>query len=254
MITGGSGAIGAAIAQALGSAGFDLILAAREATRLQKSVQDLEAAGVSTRVLVERMDVTDSQQVSDTLRKLAQEVSVIDVLVNGAGVSGGGITAEVDDALWHNVIDTNLNGTFYVSRDALRLGLIPKGGSIINIASTGGKQGVLHGAPYSASKHAVVGFTKSLGLELARNGSQITVNAVCPGFVESDMAQRVREHYSLLWQVDTPEVKRRIEARVPLGRYIDPQEVAAMVVYLASPGARGVTAQALNVCGGLGNY
>lgn len=100
----------------------------------------------------------------------------------------------------------------------------------------------------------MVGFTKALGLELARNGSGITVNAVCPGFVETDMAERVRQHYAKIWNVDTDEARRRVEERVPIGRYIDPDEVAAMVSYVASPAAAGVTAQALNVCGGLGNY
>ncbi|MCE1754915.1 SDR family oxidoreductase, partial [Enterobacter hormaechei] len=94
----------------------------------------------------------------------------------------------------------------------------------------------------------------SLGLELARNGSGVTVNAVCPGFVESEMAERVREHYAKIWGTDIAEAKRRVEERVPIGRYVEPNEVAEMVAYLASPLAGAVTAQALNVCGGLGNY
>ena len=175
---------------------------------------------------------------------LQQSNLTLSVLVNAAGVSGGGITAEVDDQLWLNVINTNLNGTFFVTREVLRLGLIRKGGRIINIASTGGKQGVVHGAPYCASKHGMIGFTKALGLELARNGSGITVNAVCPGFVETEMAERVRAHYARLWGVDEVETRRRIEERVPIGRYIEPDEVSAMVAYLASPQAAGVTAGA----------
>jgi ketoreductase len=178
----------------------------------------------------------------------------ISVLVNAAGISGGGITAEVSDELWLSVISINLNGTFFVTREALRLDLMRQGGRIINIASTGGKQGVLHGSPYCASKHGMVGFTRALGLELARNGSGITVNAVCPGFVETEMAERVRDHYARLWGTDAAETRRRIEERVPIGRYIAADEVSAMVAYVASPLAAGVTAQALNVCGGLGKY
>lgn len=125
-------------------------------------------------------------------------------------------------------------------------------GRIISIASTGGKQGVVHAAPYSASKHGVVGFTKALGLELARTG--ITVNAVCPGFVETPMAERVRTHYANIWGVTEEETHDRISQRVPLGRYVEVREVAAMVEYLVGDDAAAVTAQALNVCGGLGNY
>ncbi|MEU5668669.1 SDR family oxidoreductase, partial [Streptomyces longwoodensis] len=125
-------------------------------------------------------------------------------------------------------------------------------GRIINIASTAGKQGVLLGAPYSASKHAVVGFTKALGRELAPSG--VTVNAVCPGYVETPMAQRVRQGYAAAWDTGEEDVRSRFEAKIPLGRYSTPAEVASLVVYLASESAASITAQALNVCGGLGNY
>jgi len=125
-------------------------------------------------------------------------------------------------------------------------------GRVINIASTGGKQGVVLGAPYSASKHGVVGFTKALGLELAKTG--ITVNAVCPGYVETPMAHRVREIYAGIWDISEDEVLAKFNTKIPMGRYVDPEEVAAMVGYLASDEAAVVTAQAMNVCGGLGNY
>lgn len=174
--------------------------------------------------------------------------------MNCAGRSGGGVTKSLTDELWLDVINTNLNSVFFVTRAALKSGTLASGGSIINVASTGGKQGVSHGAPYSASKHGVVGFTKALGLELAWDKADITVNAVCPGFVETEMAAKVRGNYAKLWNVTPDAAKQRIEARVPIGRHIEPDEVAAMVSYLASDKARGVTAQAMNVCGGLGNY
>lgn len=254
LITGASGGIGLAIAEHLLKDGFDLILVARSESRLKGTADLLRKAHPSALIDTMVCDVAKPDDVSAMFQQLNERSIRVRVLVNGAGISGGGITSQVSDQLWQDVINTNLSGMFYVTRDALRLGVIPERGRIINIASTGGKQGVLHGAPYSASKHGMVGFSKSLGLELARNGSGITVNAVCPGFVETDMAERVRQHYARLWGTDASEARRRVEDRVPLGRYIEPFEVAAMVSYLASPAAAGVTAQAMNVCGGLGNY
>lgn len=254
LITGASGGIGTSISKTLSKAGHDLILIGRNEERLWQLKSDLANNQPRTVIETYSCDVSQSAQVTALMKGLQQRDLKLSVLVNAAGVSGGGITAEVDDQLWLNVINTNLNGTFFVTREALRLGLIENGGRIINIASTGGKQGVIHGAPYCASKHGMIGFTKALGLELARNGSGITVNAVCPGFVETEMAERVRAHYARIWGVDENEARRRIEERVPIGRYIDPDEVSAMVAYVASPLAAGVTAQALNVCGGLGNY
>ena len=254
LVTGSTGGIGQAIAQALCELDYDLLLVARSTDRLENQAVELRR-GFPSRLLRETAcDVSNPSAVRGLFEGLKSDGARISVLVNAAGISGGGITAKISDELWQNVINTNLNGVFYVTRELLRLNLMPSDGRIINIASTGGKQGVIHGAPYCASKHGLVGFTKALGLELARSGSGITVNAVCPGFVETEMAQRVREHYAKIWETDEAETRRRIVERVPIGRYIEPKEVAAMVAYLVSSHASGVTAQALNVCGGLGNY
>ncbi|UFH50194.1 SDR family oxidoreductase [Pseudomonas sp. KNUC1026] len=254
LITGGASGIGLAIAHALAAQGHDLILAGRSQPRLETARAELAERHPARSVEVFSCDVSEPEQVRELFGWVDTHGWTLQVLVNGAGISGGGITAQVTDELWQAVIATNLNGAFYVTREALQRDRVAAGGRIINIASTGGKQGVLHGAPYSASKHGLVGFSKSLGLELARNGSGITVNAVCPGFVESDMAARVRQHYAALWGTDEAETRQRVEQRIPTGRYVNPEEVAGMVVYLASPLAGSVTAQALNVCGGLGNY
>jgi ketoreductase len=254
LLTGASGSIGLAIAHKLASEGFDLVLLGRSEERLRLATEELIKCNPDLHADSFICDVRESAEVRAAMTGVKERYSTIDVLVNCAGVPGGGFTAEITDQLWSDVLRTNLDGTFYVTRDALQLELVANGGRIINIASTGGKQGVIHAVPYSASKHAVVGLTKALGLELARNGSGITVNAVCPGFVESEMAERVRHHYAAIWKTDVAEAKRRIEERVPIGRYIEPDEVAAMVGYLVSPLAAGVTAQAMNVCGGLGNY
>jgi len=166
----------------------------------------------------------------------------------------GARTADIADDLWDDVIDTNLNSVFWMTRAVLNAGGMrhKERGRIINIASTAGKQGVVLGAPYSASKHGVVGFTKALGNELAPTG--ITVNAVCPGFVETPMAQRVRQGYAAAYNTSEAAILQKNEARIPLGRYTTPDEVAGLVGYLASDVAASITAQAMNVCGGLGNF
>jgi ketoreductase len=198
--------------------------------------------------------VASPEQIRRFVSAAVERYGAVDILVNNAGRSGGGATAQIEEELWNDVITTNLTSVFLMTKEVLNTGgMLERGsGRIISIASTGGKQGVVFAAPYSASKHGVVGFTKALGLELAPTG--ITVNAVCPGFVETPMAQRVREHYAGIWGVTTEQAADRITARVPMGRYVEPREVAAMVSYLVRDEAGAVTAQAMNVCGGLGNY
>jgi ketoreductase len=252
LVTGATSGMGLEIAERLGRRGLHVYICSRREEAVAETVKHLQGLGHD--VDGQTCDVSQPEQVRDLVARARDRFGPIDILVNNAGRSGGGVTAQIDDELWFEVINTNLNSVFLVTKEVLNAGgmLEQQRGRIINIASTGGKQGVVTGAPYSASKHGVVGFTKALGLELAPTG--ITVNAVCPGFVETPMAERVREHYAAIWGVPEDEVKNRITTRVPIGRYVEPHEVAAMVEYLISEGSDAVTAQALNVCGGLGNY
>jgi ketoreductase len=252
IVTGATSGMGLEIARQLAERKMNVFICARDGARVVATVKELRELGLE--VGGQSCDVTSSDQVRALVTAAVDRYGPIDVLVNNAGRPGGGDTADIPEELWLEVIDTNLNSVFRVTKEVLTTGqMLTRGrGRIINIASTGGKQGVIFAAPYSASKHGVVGFTKALGLELAKTG--ITVNAVCPGFVETPMAERVREHYAEIWGVDTAETAARITGRVPIGRYVEPREVAAMVNYLASVDAAAVTAQALNVCGGLGNY
>ncbi|SEQ65799.1 ketoreductase [Lentzea xinjiangensis] len=252
LVTGATSGIGLEVARSLGREGHAVFVVARTAENVQTTVKQLreeghEADGAAA-------DVTSTEDVRAAVQKAVDVFGPVEILVNNAGRGGGGITAELDENLWLDVIDTNLNGVFRFTKEVLSTGRMVERtwGRIINIASTGGKQGVVFAAPYSASKHGVVGFTKAVGIELAKSG--ITVNAVCPGYVETPMAGRVRQGYANHWGVTEDEVLEKFNAKIPLGRYSTPEEVAGLVTYLTTDTASSITAQALNVCGGLGNY
>jgi ketoreductase len=252
LVTGATSGIGLSVARKLGELGHRVFICARKPDAVAETVDDLRARGIDADGV--ECDVVSPEDVRRYVRSAVARFGPVGILVNNAGRSGGGPTAAITDELWLDVINTNLNSVFRVTREVLTSGgmVERQGGRVINIASTGGKQGVVLGAPYSASKHGVIGFTKALGLELAKTG--ITVNAVCPGYVETPMAQRVREGYAQVWQVSEDDVLGRFNAKIPLGRYSTPEEVAGLVGYLVSDTAASITAQAMNVCGGLGNY
>jgi ketoreductase len=252
LVTGATSGIGLAVTRELARNGVAVFICARNPGDVAATVKELQNEGAE--IAGTDGDVRSKDDVRALVAAARERFGPIDILVNNVGRSGGGVTAEIDDDLWEDVIDTNLNSVFRVTREVLaRGGLRDKSwGRIINIASTAGKQGVVLGAPYSASKHGVVGFSKALGLELAKTG--ITVNAVCPGYVETPMAQRVRQGYAAHWGVTEDEVLTKFEAKIPLGRYTTPEEVAGLVGYLTTDTAAPITAQAINVCGGLGNF
>jgi ketoreductase len=252
LVTGATSGIGLAVARHLGEQGNRVFVCARTEDQVDLTVKQLRDDGHE--VEGRACDVRSVDDVQELVAAAVDAFGPIDILVNNAGRSGGGVTAEIADELWLDVIATNLHSVFYVTRAVLSTGGMRERswGRIVQIASTAGKQGVVLGAPYSASKHGVVGFTKALGNELGKTG--ITVNAVCPGYVETPMAQRVRQGYANVWGVTEEEVLERFEAKIPLGRYSTPEEVAGIVGYLVSDTAASVTSQAINVCGGLGNF
>ncbi|HEY7486221.1 MAG TPA: 3-oxoacyl-ACP reductase FabG [Streptosporangiaceae bacterium] len=252
LVTGATSGIGLAVTKALAERGYQVFICARTAEAVQVTVKqlqddDLDVDGTAC-------DVRSQDDIRAFVRAAVDRFGSIDVLVNNAGRSGGGVTADIADDLWFDVMNTNLNSVFLMTREVLNAGGMrdKDRGRIINIASTAGKQGVVLGAPYSASKHGVVGFTKALGNELAPTG--ITVNAVCPGYVETPMAQRVRQGYAEAFDTTEDAILEKFQAKIPLGRYSTPEEVAGLVGYLTTDTAASMTAQALNVCGGLGNF
>jgi ketoreductase len=260
IVTGGARGIGRAISLAFLREGASVFITGQSEESVSKGIEDLKAEyqkgqhsnGMHLSGAV--LDVRDQGSVDKAINAAMEHMGEVDVLVNNAGRGGGGPTVSTPEKVWFDVIEVNLNGTYRMTRSVLaRSGMMKqKWGRIINMASTGGKQGVQLAAAYTASKHGVVGFSKSLGLELAKSG--VTVNAICPGFVETDLAKTARDSYARIWGVDSDEVLRRFEARIPIGRYVQPEEIAPLAVMLASDGSAAITAQAINVCGGLGNY
>ncbi|MGW6893188.1 3-oxoacyl-ACP reductase FabG [Streptomyces chartreusis] len=252
LVTGATSGIGLAVARLLAEQGHRVFLGARTPENVASTVKELREEGLD--VDGAAVDVRSADGVRAFVQAAVERFGSVDVLVNNAGRSGGGVTADIVDELWEDVIDTNLNSVFRMTREVLNTGGMREKdrGRIINVASTAGKQGVVLGAPYSASKHGVVGFTKALGNELAPTG--ITVNAVCPGYVETPMAQRVRAGYAAAYDTSEDAILEKFQDKIPLGRYSTPEEVAGLVGYLASDTAASITSQALNVCGGLGNF
>jgi NAD(P)-dependent dehydrogenase (short-subunit alcohol dehydrogenase family) len=172
--------------------------------------------------------------------------ATLDVLVNNAGVGGGKPIDQTDTASWRRILDTNVWGTFLVTRQAAPL--LSNGGRIVNISSVLGRFGVPGYTAYCASKHAVIGFTRALALELAGRG--ITVNAICPGWVETDMAVHGMTSGAAAMGITFEQFKQQAMSRVPIGRMIQPDEVATLVKFLAAPATSAITGQTYNICGG----
>ncbi|GGR87260.1 putative ketoacyl reductase [Streptomyces nojiriensis] len=252
LVTGATSGIGLAVTRLLAGQGHRVFIGSRTEDKVLTTVKQLQEEQLDVDGTV--LDVRSTDSIRAYVQAAVDRFGRVDILVNNAGISGGGVTADIADDLWDDIIDTNLNSVFRLTREVLTTGGLrdKSWGRVINIASTAGKQGVVLGAPYSASKHGVVGFTKALGNELAPTG--ITVNAVCPGYVETPMAERVRQNYSRLSGAPESAILEKFQAKIPLGRYSTPEEVAGLVGYLASDTAASITSQALNVCGGLGNF
>jgi len=246
LVTGASRGIGKAIAQALAGQGAKVAICARDAEAARRAADEIAPSG--GRVLAFCADVTQKAAVRDLLTGVVARWGPIHILVNNAGLNARIPIESDDDAAWLAVLHGNLLGTYYVTREALRSMPSHGGGRIINLASVLGRFGVPGYTAYCAAKHGVIGFTRALALEVVDRG--ITVNALCPGWVETQMADHGMGETAAALGTSKEQFRKQALAAVPIQRILQPEEIAQLVVYLASDAASGMTGQALNLCGG----
>jgi len=248
-ITGGGRGIGRAVATLFAREGARVFVVARTAAEVGRVAAEIgEACGASAASHAV-CDVADSLSVGRAFAAAREFFGRgPDVLVNNAGIAESAKLAETSDEFWHRHLDVNLSGTFYCMREALPEMVARGWGRIVNVASIAGKTGAPYIAAYSASKHGVLGLTRSAALEVARKG--VTVNAVCPGYVDTEMTTRAVENIEARTGRSAAESLAAIKGMSPQQRLVTPEEVAALALLLASEDGRGITGQAINVDGG----
>jgi 3-oxoacyl-[acyl-carrier protein] reductase len=236
VVTGAGRGIGRAIALQFAAAGAAVACVSRTAENAQKVAAEVEATG--RRAWAHAVDVTDATAVNAAAEQILAAAGRVDILVNNAGVTRDGLLMRMSEEDWDTVLNTNLRGAFLFTKALTRVFVKQRSGRILNIASIAGLMGNAGQCNYAASKAALIGFTKSLAREVASRG--ITVNALAPGFIETDMT-------AVLGQALRDELLKRI----PLNRFGQPEDIARAALFLAGAGGRYITGQVLTVDGGL---
>jgi len=248
LITGGGRGIGRAIALAFAREGADVAVAARSLEQVESVAREITEQ-FSTKALPIICDVSDIASVQEMFARVAENFGRgPDILVNNAGVAESAPLTRTTDEHWHRHLAINLSGTFYCTRAALPQMIEGGWGRVINIASIAGKIGAPYIAAYSASKHGVLGLTRSAALEVAAKG--ITVNAICPGYVDTEMTTNAVENITKKTGIQAEQAMDSIRKMSPQNRLVEPEEVAALALLLASAEGRGINGQAINVDGG----
>jgi 3-oxoacyl-[acyl-carrier protein] reductase len=236
LVTGASRGIGRACAQSLALAGYKVALAARTLDQLEETAQLTRDVGAESFVV--EMDLSNSDSITAGINKAAKEFGRIDILINNAGITKDGLAVRMKKADWEGVLNTNLSGSFYAIQQVLPGMMRERWGRIVNISSVVGEKGNPGQANYVASKAGLIGLTKSLAQEVGSRN--ITVNAVAPGFIGTEMTHGLSE-----------ELKQRMIAETPLRRMGSPEDIAAAVKFLVSEEAGFITGHVLDVNGGI---
>lgn len=252
LVTGAGSGIGAAITQTLAQAGCRLTLCGRSQEKLQVQAEILRAQVPHVALLIAPMDVADEQSVQAAVQQAQARFGPINLLINNAGQAQSQTFAKTDARLWQQMLGVNLTGTYHCIQAVLP-GMLESAstgvpGRIINMASTAGLKGYAYVSAYAAAKHGVIGLTKALALELARKG--ITVNAICPGYTETEIVREaVRNIVSKTGQSEA-EALQTLAAGNPQRRLVLPAEVAQSVMWLCAPGSDAINGQAIAIDGG----
>lgn len=245
LVTGASRGIGLAIARRLLAQGARVTLMGRSASGLEKACNELDAGD---RVGFVTGDISQRADVQAAFDEARQRFGLIGILVNNAGQAASERFDKLDEDGWHQMMAVNLTGTFHCIQAALPDMVSAKWGRIVNVASTAGLQGYAYVSAYCAAKHGVIGLTRSLALEVARKG--ITVNAVCPGYTETDLVQDAIDNIMNKTGMSADEAKAKLAEGNPQGRLVQPEQVADAVAWLCQIGASAVNGQSIPVDGG----
>jgi len=245
VVTGGGRGIGAAIAEMLTREGASVTLIGRNHARLENRSRTLSGPGTADTAVC---DVGDEVSVAQAFGEIRARHSRIDILVNNAGQAESAPFPKTDSALWARMLAVNLTGTFLCARAVLPEMVKQGWGRIVNVASTAGLVGYPYVAAYCAAKHGVIGLTRSLALETAKTG--VTINAVCPGYTETDIVKDAVANITRKTGKSDAEARAALVRHNPQGRMVQPDEVANAVRWLCLPGAESVTGQAIVIAGG----